>query len=290
MRAVEILGISDPDVPRWREILARLVVYPQNSSGLMLWPGQPLTESHRHFTHLLAIYPLGILHIEGSGSDRKLIADSLANIRWKGTGAWTGWSFPWMSLIASRSGEPYMAWNMLQEYFRFISTNTFHLNGDPRHFGDSGFDYKPMTLEAGFASAAALMEMLLQSWGGRIRVFPAIPEFWPDVYFEKLRAEGAFLVTARRERGQTQFVEIGSEAGEFCRLRNPFSGQPATLAESGGGEQQLSGDWFQFQTAEGKKYLLTPVGAARKHPLRPPPRAITSETSNWFGTKTIARF
>ena len=75
--------------------------------------------------------------------------------------------------------------NMLQEYLRFISTNTFHLNGDPRHFGDSGFDYKPVTLEAGFASAAALMEMLLQSWGGKIRVFPAVPEFWPACLFRK---------------------------------------------------------------------------------------------------------
>ena len=75
------------------------------------------------------------------------------------------------------AGEAYMAWHMLQEYLHFISVNTFHLNGDPRHFGDSRSDSTPMTLEAGFASAAALMEMLLQSWGGRIRVFPAVPEF-----------------------------------------------------------------------------------------------------------------
>jgi len=290
IEAVEILGISDPDLPRWREILARLVDYPTDPSGLMLWPGQPLPESHRHFSHLLAIHPLGILHVEGPESDRKLIADSLANIRWRGTGAWTGWSFPWMSLIASRSGEPYMAWNMLQEYFHFISTNTFHLNGDPRHFGASGFDYKPMTLEAGFAFSAALMEMLLQSWGGKIRVFPAVPEFWADVYFEKLRAEGAFLVTARRERGRTQFVEILSEAGEVCRLRSPFQGEQATLAENGVGEQRLSGDWFQFQTAVGKKYLLTPFGATEKHALRPPSRTTAAETRNWFGRKKLARF
>jgi len=290
IEAAEILGISDPDVPRWREILARLVEYPKDSSGLLLWPGQPLTESHRHFTHLMAIYPLGIVNIEGSDSDRKLIADSLATIRWKGTGAWTGWSFPWMSLIASRSGEPYMAWNMLYEYMGFISTNTFHMNGDPRHFGDSGFDYKPVTLEAGFAYAAAVMEMLLQSWGGRIRVFPSVPEFWPAAYFEKLRAEGAFLVTARRERGKTQFVEISSEAGEICRVRNPFPGRGAILAESGTGQRNLEGDWLEFKTEVGKKYLLTPEGAAQVAPSRPTPRAPAPETSNWFGTKKLARF
>jgi alpha-L-fucosidase 2 len=290
IEACEILGISDPDLPRWREILARLVEYAQDSSGLLLWPGQPLTESHRHFTHLMAIHPLGIINIEGSDSDRKLIADSLATIRWKGTGAWTGWSFPWMSLIASRSGEPYMACNMLEEYLRFISCNTFHMNGDPRHFGDSGFDYKPVTLEAGFAFAAALMEMLLQSWDGKIRVFPALPEFWPAAYFEKLRAEGAFLVTARRERGQTQFVEITSEAGEICRLKNPFAGQEVILNETGAGQQKLQGNWLEFKTEVGKKYLLTLASATQMRSSQPAFRPATPEMSNWFGTKKLARF
>ena len=67
IEAVEILGDQrSRTLPRWREILARLVDYPQDSTGLLLWPGQALTESHRHFTHLLAIYPLGLLNIEGS--------------------------------------------------------------------------------------------------------------------------------------------------------------------------------------------------------------------------------
>jgi alpha-L-fucosidase 2 len=290
LKTVEILGINDPDAPRWHDIQARLVDYARDSSGLLLWPGQPLTESHRHFTHLLAIYPLGLLHREGSEEDRKLIADSLSTIRWKGTGAWTGWSFPWMSLIASRSGEPYMACNMLQEYLRFISTNTFHLNGDPRHFGDSGFDYKPVTLEAGFASAAALMEMLLQSWGGKIRVFPAVPEFWPAAYFEKLRAEGAFLVTARREKGQTQFVEIASEAGGTCSVKNPFPGKGVSLTDNGSGKQMLSGEWLEFKTQAGHKYLLTPEDSTIGHTLRPALRSPSLENSNWFGTKKIARF
>ena len=79
----------------------------------------------------------------------------------------------WMSLIASRSGNGNMAWQMLDAYANwFIRPNTFHINGDPRRAGFSLFDYDPMTLEAGFGAAAAVMEMLLQSHGGRIRVFP----------------------------------------------------------------------------------------------------------------------
>ena len=81
-----------------------------------------------------------------------------------------------------------------------------------------------------------------------------------------------------------------SEAGETCRLRNPFAGQPAALAEGEGQEQRLTGDWLEFKTAIGKKYLLTAAGAPQKPPMRPPPRAMTAETSNWFGKKAIARF
>jgi alpha-L-fucosidase 2 len=203
---------------------------------------------------------------------------------------WGGWSFAWMSLIASRAGEPYMAWNMLQEFLCFVSTNSFHLNGDLRHFGVVGSDGTAVTLEGGLASAAAVMELLLQSWGGKIRVFPAVPEFWPSAYFERLRAEGAFLVTARREGGRTQFVEIFSEAGETCRLRNPFPGKEVILAGSGRGKQTLHGDWLEFKTEVEKKYLLTPAGGNQIRPLRPDLRSALPETSNWFGTKKIGRF
>jgi alpha-L-fucosidase 2 len=79
-------------------------------------------------------------------------------------------------------------------------------------------------LEGNFAAAAGLQEMLLQSYSGTIRVFPAIPADWKDVSFKTLRAEGAFLVSASREDGSTQSVEITSEKGGLCRIENPFKG------------------------------------------------------------------
>ncbi len=58
-----------------------------------------------------------------------------------------------------------------------------------------------MTLEGNFAAAEGLHQMLLQSQGGVIRLFPAVPETWEDISFDTLRAEGAFLVTAERFEG-----------------------------------------------------------------------------------------
>ena len=45
--------------------------------------------------------------------------------------------------------------------------------------------------------------MLLQSWGGKLRIFPAVPEQWKDAAFDRLRAEGGFTVSARRVAGKT---------------------------------------------------------------------------------------
>lgn len=73
--------------------------------------------------------------------------------------------------------------------------------------------------------------MLIQSWTdpaqdapGPIRVFPAVPAAWKDVEFRDLRTEGAFLVSAKRTDGKTQWVRIKSLAGEPCRVRSGLDG------------------------------------------------------------------
>jgi hypothetical protein len=107
----------------------------------------------------------------------------------------------------------------------FTLRNSFHCNGDQSGKGYSKYTYRPFTLEGNFAAAAAVQEMLMQSHGGRIRVFPAAPDGWDDVAFTSLRAEGAFLVSARRAGGVTQRVEIIAERGGKCRLADPFGGE-----------------------------------------------------------------
>ena len=74
-------------------------------------------------------------------------------------------------------------------------------------------------------AAAAIMEMLFQSYGRVIQLFPTIPDRWHDAYFADLRAEGAFVVTAKLEAGKVVFAEIISEAGLPCRLQNPFGAE-----------------------------------------------------------------
>ncbi|MNL20813.1 hypothetical protein D3C87_1420770 [compost metagenome] len=69
-------------------------------------------------------------------------------------------------------------------------------------------------IETPLSGAASIMELLLQSWQGKIRVFPALPSSWKDASFSDLRTEGGYLVSAVFKDGQTSWISIKSKTGE----------------------------------------------------------------------------
>jgi alpha-L-fucosidase 2 len=73
-------------------------------------------------------------------------------------------------------------------------------------------------IETPLSGAQTMHDMLVQSWGGVVRVFPAVPAAWASVTVHNVRTEGAFLVSAVRKAGRGQFVRVKSLAGEPLRL------------------------------------------------------------------------
>ena len=107
----------------------------------------------------------------------------------------------------------------------------------------NGLWYESPCIESTLAAATIIQDMLLQSWSdpakeepGPIRVFPALPSSWKDAEFRDLRAEGAFLVSAKRSGGKTQWVRIKSLAGEPCFVKHGIDG-PVRI--HGAGKQTL---------------------------------------------------
>ncbi len=103
---------------------------------------------------------------------------------------------------------------------------------------------------------APLQDMLLQSWDGVIRIFPAWPKH-VDVAFKQLRAEGAFLVSAAWSGGRVTQWEIQSERGGSCRLapgsRNVRVTDPvgATIPVT-----STPNDEIIFETLAGETYCI----------------------------------
>ncbi|MGY3054693.1 alpha-L-fucosidase 2 [Pedobacter sp. UYEF25] len=206
----------------WLKIMGELPGFEANETGFTVAPGQNLTESHRHMSPYMAIYPLALLDYNKT-KDKIRIDNSLKQIELKGTRAWVGYSFSWMASLYARTFQAEKAVKQLQIFAsNFCSKNSFHLNGDQKGGEYSGFTYRPFTLEGNFAFAQGVNELLLQSRDGYIQVFPAVPNQWKDVSFRDLRAEGAFLISASKTNGAPESVNVVSEQGGLLKIKLPF--------------------------------------------------------------------
>jgi hypothetical protein len=105
-----------------------------------------------------------------------------------------------------------------------------------------------------FSLPAVINECLLQSYNGMIRLFPN----WPAAHyaeFTTLRAVGGFLVSARMEHGEVQWVEIESLAGAVCKLLLPWE-SGARWINTMGEESQYNGNMAEWSTTIGEKFRI----------------------------------
>ncbi|MGJ8653140.1 MAG: glycosyl hydrolase family 95 catalytic domain-containing protein [Opitutaceae bacterium] len=240
---------DEPLIKEWQKIRETLTPVHVNETGRMIGKNVALTSPHRHWSHLLAIYPLRTLTPE-TEEDRALILRSLDQWHsFKRPGA--GYSVTGGACMAALLGDGERAYNFINRLKSFLHTNTFYseAGGLP-------------VIETPLHGATAIQEMLLQSWGGRLRIFPAVPAAWADAQFHQLRGEGAFLVSARREQQQTQWVYIQAEAGGAVEV-TPQIPDAQWIASGNAQVSALENGVYQIETAPGEKVLFWPKGTPR---------------------------
>lgn len=216
------LGLAD-EAAHWKTVGAQLPDLDLDKDGALTFAkGFPYNQSHRHFSHAMAIHPLGLIDWSQGEKSRKIIQATLKKLEDFGPDYWCGYSYSWFGNMKARAFDGEGAADALRTFAQcFCLPNTFHANGDQTKSGKSKFTYRPFTLEGNFAFAAGIQEMLLQSHTGIIRVFPAIPADWQDVSFHSLRARGGFLVSAMKTKGEVFRIAIKSEQGGTARLALP---------------------------------------------------------------------
>jgi alpha-L-fucosidase 2 len=216
LTSCERLKIDDPLIPRWRDVVKRLADYPQDETGLMIGKDTPLIGTHRHLAHLMAIHPLYLVNWE-QPKRRDMIERSLrhsAPATFKGD--FLNFTAAWAACMYASMGRGDDAYRLSTMCIDTLWPNTM-------------FAFSGQNIETPLIAIVPLHDMLLQSWGDRIRVFNAAPSAWPDLTFHNLRAEGAFLVSAKRKDGKTQWVRLKSLAGEPCRLQTDMA-EPLSIA------------------------------------------------------------
>jgi alpha-L-fucosidase 2 len=191
----------------WQSIVDNLVPYPtQNGAYLPMDPPVAATHNGENVASEL-IWPYDRTGIGASDYQTAL-------------NTWNSRPFPYGNVWANDAvqaarlglGDQALSGmkTMLQKYQNYPNGMTSNTNGV--------FEYLGVNL-------AALNESLLQSYTGKIRVFPAAPSDSSFVGKFTLLAEDGFQVSSEREGGDIKYVGIKSLYGKQATVINPWSGQ-----------------------------------------------------------------
>jgi len=252
----EVLGKAD-DAARWRKIATSLGPrwFDPETKELGFTIGMPFNQSHRHMSHLMSIHPYGQLNVDGPAPDRQVIAASLAALDRFGPGVWCGYSQSWAACLRARAADAEGALRHMQAFCgEFTSRNGFHLNGNQKGGPGWGNGARPFTLEGNFIAMEAVHDMLLQGWGGVVRLFPATPAAWADAEFRDLWAEGGWKVSAERKAGKVTRLEITATAGGKLCLLSPWT----AIQADGRSLQPDARGIVEVSTTPGQRCVFTP--------------------------------
>jgi len=268
-----ILKIDDPLIPEWKNIGNQLTGYSVDERGYMIGSDISAPVDHQHMSHLMMIYPLYLENIDNN-NDVELMVKSVKNFR-------PATALPKMaasqsSPAAAALGLGELAWQLMD--------SILYSQSDNEKLGKNGMYYLATPcIETSLSYNTCVQDMLLQSWGNKIRVFPALPEIWQDVAFDNFRAEGAFLVSASRKNGKTEFVRIKSLAGEPCVINPSIEGIPEINIQNKNRLIEVGKGFFMVDLKKGEEILIYRSGIKPDFVIEP--LALEPDKTNYFGVK-----
>ena len=198
---------------------------------------------HRHVSHLIAVHPLDQIDPLTTPG---LAAAAAATLDARGPGA-MGWSWSWKIALRARLAQAAQARSLLLE-----ATRPF--DGDPAE--EAPVDgsrwggllpnlfstHPPFQIDGNYGLTAAVLEMIVQSHGGLIRILPALPEQWRDGRARGIRCRGGLAVDLVWRDGAVAELTVHRVAGDDDR--------PVTIRY--GGRVRV------FRVAAGRGVRLTP--------------------------------
>ncbi|SDI97684.1 glycosyl hydrolase family 95 catalytic domain-containing protein [Nonomuraea jiangxiensis] len=234
------LGVDSGLRAGWQNILNRLTPYVVQNGAWQ--PHQPPISQTRNGENVSAelIWPYDLTGIGHPDYQTAL-------------NTWNQRPFPYGNVWANdavqaaRLGLGDQAYNgmktMLQKYQNYANGMTSNTNGV--------FEYLGVHL-------TAMNESLMQSYNGKIRVFPAVPGDSSFVGKLTLLARDGFLVSSEREAGEVKYVGLRSQYGKQATVVNPWGTQQIRVrrASDNAVVATSSAAEVSFPTAAGTVYVV----------------------------------
>lgn len=218
--AAEVLNKDELARQQWQEIAENIV-----DVDSLEQKGYTMQENNRYYANSPEFFSMPDVLECHQGNRPGFLRQTQENAIW----SWYFGQFPWVFMSSIRNGnfEADRDYNVLQEFF-----NRWRLpNGLFRGMSQTMYGYQGAMTEC-LGIQGPMSEMLIQSWEGYIRVFPAWPKNM-DASFRDLRARGAFLVSSRLMDGEVEFIQIRSEHGGDCIIINPWNSKTLRISHNG---------------------------------------------------------
>jgi alpha-L-fucosidase 2 len=188
------------------------------------WDAQAPEQHHRHVSHLYAVYPSEQINVRDTPD---LIAAAKVSLNTRGDMS-TGWATAWRLALWARMGEGEHAYRILRGLL------------DPDRTYPNMFDaHPPFQIDGNFGGAAGILEMLVQSWGGEVRILPALPRAWAEGAVRGVRARAGIEVDLDWAGGRATRLALRGKPGQSVKLR--FKARLATIQLDASGRAHLEG-------------------------------------------------
>lgn len=168
----------------------------QLQEWLLDWDADAPEPTHRHTSHLYALYPSQQIDVEATPV---LAAAARRSLELRGTEA-TGWALAWRMNLWARLRDAGNAHLMVRRLLQSAPNAPGWLGLQP-----------PFQIDCFFGGTAGVLEMLVQSRGERIDLLPALPEAWGAGRLTGVRVRGGCVVDLTWARGRPTEVVLHPE-------------------------------------------------------------------------------
>jgi alpha-L-fucosidase 2 len=202
-RSSKILGVDDALRAQVEAAAKRLPPFKIGKTGALQEWNEDYDETepgHRHISHLFALYPDHQITLRETPELARAARASLERRLANGGGS-TGWSRAWIVNCWARLEDGEAAHASLLALLRNSTRpNLFDICGTKAN--------SPFQIDGNLGGTAGIIEMLLQSHGGVVRLLPALPSAWPTGSFNGLRARGGLEVDCAWRAGKATVATL----------------------------------------------------------------------------------
>jgi alpha-L-fucosidase 2 len=201
-QACMLLNIEKEQIPRWQAMISKLPPYQKNKDGAFKeWLSADLPDNyhHRHLSHLYPLFPGFEITRENDPDLFKACRTAVEKRLIIGLSSQTGWSLAHMALIYARLENGERANECLELLIRScVGSNLFTYHNDWRAQGLTMYwghhSEPPFQIDANMGFTAAVLEMLVFSAPGWLKLLPAPDKKWKKGNVRGLCARGGLKI------------------------------------------------------------------------------------------------